>query len=100
MSQIISANWLSDGRVVYLKADGGWSRTAFEAARYADKADLAHGIELARRDEEANLVLDITPVTLTADGVSPRALTLRDRIRLQGPTVAYGRTAFAFGRAA
>lgn len=100
MSQIISANWLSDGRVVYLMADGGWSRTSHEAARYHDKAELAEGLALAQRDEAANLVLDLTPVMLTADGTAPRAATLRDRIRLQGPTVAYGRAAFAFSRAA
>lgn len=100
MSQIISANWLSDGRVVYLRAEGGWSRTTSDAARYDGKADLAEGLAIASRDEAANLVLDITPVTLMPDSTAPRALTLRDRIRLQGPTIAYGSAAVAYSRAA
>ncbi len=93
MSQIISANWLSNGRVVYLTSEGGWSQINLDAAHFSDKAALAAGLDAARRDEAANLVLDITPVTLTTEGAAPRAMTLRDRIRLQGPTIIYGKAA-------
>ena len=86
--QVVSANRLADGRVVYL-AEGGWTREIAAARSAAGKAEgealLAEAEEAVRRCE----VVAPTLIELQPDGALP--LRLRERIRDRGPTRETGR---------
>jgi len=70
---VITANRLHDGAVVYLTADGGWSEHI--AAALVASAEALAAVQPAAQ----NTVVDVT--TISAD------LSLREKIRLTGPTV-------------
>jgi hypothetical protein len=83
---VITANRLTDGRVVYLDDAGGWT-VALNAARFvgtedAANAALAEGQAAVARQE----VVDPYTVLVVEgqDGWAPRSL--RERIRAFGPT--------------
>ena len=87
MQQIISANRLTDGLVVYLGAYGEWvtdiaAATVFdtEEGREAAKAKAQHALT-------ANFIIDPLVVDITDGGGARRATTLRNTIRAQGPTI-------------
>ena len=82
--QVLTANRLSDGVVVFLDAEGGWSEH-IAAARIAEKAEaeaLAKAGEIGAAEVVAPYLID---VTLEADG--PRPLRYRERIRTFGPSI-------------
>jgi hypothetical protein len=85
LPQVVTANRLTDGEVVWLGADG-WTEIFGEAAVGDSPAALARLEERARADEEARLVLGsyAFPVEVTAEG--PQPLSARERIRAAGPT--------------
>ena len=86
-TQVISANRLTDGLVVYLAADGQWTE------RIAD-AQLLHGPDageaafaVARAAVDSRLVIDPYLIDVI-DGDSERRPTrFRELIRAKGPTV-------------
>jgi len=87
--QVVSANRLADGRVVYLAAAGGWTRE-LAAARCADGKEagaalLAEAEAAVRRCE----VVGPTLVELQEEAADLRRL--RERIRDRGPTRETGR---------
>lgn len=91
---LVTANELLTGDIVYRtsaadQADGGWSRDLAAAAAFAkDGADVA--VASARAD----LVVGAQLAPAEDPGVgAPRFHHLRDRIRAEGPTVAYGEAA-------
>ncbi len=89
MLRIISANRLQDGTVVYLGPSGDWVTQLSEAILFtsdeASEADLAK----ARGAMTSNLVVDPLIVEITEDGAGRRATTLRNAIRVCGPTVTF-----------
>ena len=85
MVQIISANRLTDGRIVYRDGAGHWTVDVTAAARFADKKALEPGLEAAKADMAVNLVVEIEAVELQGDGKTP--VTMRDRIRVAGPSI-------------
>ena len=87
MPQVVSANRLSDGIVVFRAPGGKWIERLDEAATFADKAALDAAVADAQRDVAANVVVDIFPFEVTIAGANLTAVTLRDRIRTRGPTV-------------
>ena len=86
MSDVITANRLSDGVVVFQTADGAWSEDFNRAAVLADPQATADALARAKRDEIANLVVDpyAVPVEERNGHVGPKAL--REAIRAAGPT--------------
>jgi hypothetical protein len=82
---IVTANYTADGAVAYFRADQSFGRRLEEAAVFdtKDAAEAAHQIALGA---EA-LVSDpyLTEVAPAPQGLD--ALTARERIRSQGPTV-------------
>lgn len=84
MAQVLTANRLSDGEVVYLAADGAWVE-GFDAAQVlatpADgEAALAVGQEAERKQQVVHAYLfDITP--------AKKPVKMREIIRAAGPTV-------------
>ncbi|HLH11948.1 MAG TPA: DUF2849 domain-containing protein [Methylovirgula sp.] len=93
MLQVVSANRLVDGRVVYLDAQGNWVEKIEAAATFAGEAECAQGLEKARAAVAANLVIDPFAVAVIETENGRQAVSLRDAIRAKGPTIHYGRAA-------
>jgi hypothetical protein len=83
--EIITANSLKDGLVVF-QAAGGWSYDIREAEVLDGKETVAAALQRAQADAARNIVVDpyAVAVTLTAAGIVPTRL--RERIRAEGPT--------------
>ncbi len=86
MPDVITASRLVDGVVLFQSADGGWSEDFNRAAVQADAEAAARALDRARRDEAANLVVDVysVPVEDRNGHFVPKAL--REAIRAAGPT--------------
>ena len=90
MTNVVSANRLSDGTVVYVGPDGGWVDSLAAAVLLEDTDAIETALVTARADEARNLVVETLVVPVASDGASRRPASLRDRIRAAGPTVHYG----------
>jgi Protein of unknown function (DUF2849) len=85
MPEVITANRLTDGVVVFQSVDG-WSEDFNRAAVLADPQATAEALARAKRDEAGNLVVDAyaVPVEERNGHFAPKAL--REAIRAAGPT--------------
>ena len=85
--QIVTANRLKDGRVVYLTQDADWSARVADsrAANGAAAALLLSAAEMSAADQ---IVVDPYLIQVTLDGGSPWPVLHRERIRATGPTAA------------
>lgn len=92
--QIITANLLGSGGIVYMTLDGGkagWSDTISEAHIFeSSEADAMTA--LAEGDVTANTVIGAYPIEIAGNR---EPLSARERIRAKGPSVAYGDDAVA-----
>lgn len=82
--RIVSANDLMIGDVVYLTADGGWTRVLAEAAVATD-ADAAEAL-LARAAAQQAVVVDPYLAEVALDDGAPRPLHYREVFRTRGPS--------------
>jgi hypothetical protein len=86
-AQIVSANDLRDGSVVYLGPDSRWTAVITQAA-VANDDDAAKKL-LAVAEYHATTALVVAPylidVQTTADSVVP--VLLRERLRATGPSI-------------
>ncbi len=85
---VLSANDLLDGDVVFLGADGGWTRDP-AAARVAHDQAAADAMQAAGAAAmHDNRVVDayLVPVRIEPNGLAV-ALHFREAIRQRGPTV-------------
>jgi hypothetical protein len=87
MQEMITANRLPDGIVVFLDPKGGWTEDFHRAAIIEDAAAKASALAEASAAVEANLVVEPYPIELElrAGHLAPKAL--RERIRATGPTI-------------
>lgn len=87
MKQMIIANRLADGLVVFLGPDGAWT-TAIADGRVLDADAADDALADAKRHEAGNVIVEpaLIEVTVDADGV-PRPTAVREAIRAFGPTV-------------
>jgi hypothetical protein len=83
-AQIISANDLLEGDVVYLTAAGGWTRVLSDADLIEDKERAA--VLLAGAKAQSGKVIDpyLLDVTTGPSGVRPAHI--RERLRDSGPS--------------
>ena len=89
MPEMIVANRLSDGRVVYLDAQGGWTQ-AFAQGAVIDSAEAkSAALATSAQAVAQNLIVDPYPIELEhrAGHLAPKGL--RETIRAQGPTVSF-----------
>lgn len=88
--EIITANRLGDGRVVFQSASG-WSHDIAHAAVLHTKDAVAAALDRANADAAANLVVEpyAVEVKQSASGLVPARL--RERIRADGPTTGSSR---------
>ncbi len=86
MPDVITANRLTDGVVLFQTADESWSEDFNRAAVLAGPETSAAALARARQDEASNLVVDAyaVPVEERNGHFAPKAL--REAIRASGPT--------------
>lgn len=85
-TQVITANRLSDGVVVYLDAVGAWTERVGRARVVEGEDALAAAVATAKASEADQIVLDAYPIDVARDGSGLQPLRLRERIRAAGPT--------------
>jgi Protein of unknown function (DUF2849) len=87
MPDVITANRLADGLVVFQTAEESWTEDFNRAGVWRDPAALAVALARAKLDETQNLVVEpyAVPVAERNGHVAPKAL--REAIRAAGPTV-------------
>lgn len=91
ISQVITANALSSGDVVYLAQSGEWSVEIVDAAYFDDKASAEDRMAQAEKDVLAVVDVHLADVEITANGPVP--VTRREALRANGPSIAYGAAA-------
>lgn len=79
MSVALTANRLTDGRVVYHAADGAWAEEIAEAATFADEAAALAA------PHDAAPVVGVYAIAVEA-GAPTGQKRLRESIRRNGPT--------------
>jgi sulfite reductase (NADPH) hemoprotein beta-component len=86
MPDVITANRLTDGVVVFQTAESAWSEDFNRAAMRADAQATAEALALARKDEASNLVVDAYAVAVEERNGHFAPKALREAIRAAGPT--------------
>jgi hypothetical protein len=86
MPDVITANRLTDGVVVFQAADGGWSEDFNRAAVLPDPQATAGALKRAKQDEASNIVVDPYSVTVEDRNGHFVPKALREAIRAAGPT--------------
>ena len=85
--QLVTANRLSDGVVVYLTADGSWSTSVNEGHFVTDdEADAL--LKSADKSIDDCTVVDAYLIAVEAAGTDVRPIRFREQVRAKGPTVA------------
>lgn len=87
-NQVITANRLSDGRVVWLAVDGHWVEDIAASAVLAEQSAVEAALARSNPAVSEREVVEpyATDVEVVGDRVVPKSL--RERIRAEGPTVA------------
>lgn len=83
---VVTANRVGDGAVIYRRADGGWTAELGAAAVASDAAAAQALLQAAIADDVRAVGSYIASVKLARDG-EVRPGNLRERIRLNGPTI-------------
>ncbi|HEX9169651.1 MAG TPA: DUF2849 domain-containing protein [Roseiarcus sp.] len=86
MPDVITANRLTDGVVLFQTAEGGWSDDFNRAFVLVSPQASVQALARAKLDEESNIVVDAyaVPVEERNGHFAPKAL--REAIRAAGPT--------------
>ena len=86
-TQVVTANRLRDGEVVYLAPDGAWSERLDGAAAATGDEEQAALETAAGRAVTARLVVGPYLMPVELEGGRPRPVSQRERIRALGPSV-------------
>ena len=84
--QIVTANRLADGAVVFRTGAGGWSTRVDDAALFGAGAAAA-ALEAGQADARRQVVVGPYLAAAVAGPDGPRPVEFRERIRARGPTV-------------
>ena len=87
LPQVLTANTLTDGEVVYLTPEGTWSLDISTAVVYTDKAGAAQGEDLAAASVEKEEVIDPYLFVVDNQGGAIAPASTREKIRAKGPTI-------------
>ena len=82
---IVSANRLTDGRVVYLTRGGDWSEIIIDGRTAATEEESFTLLADAERAVAAGIIVSPYLVSMADDGGAFAPLHFRERIRLFGP---------------
>jgi hypothetical protein len=86
-TQVVTANRLIDGVVVYLDAAGGWTDRIDEAAVLEEDAEIEVALGVGQKAVDAQIVVEHYAIDVAREDGSLRPLRLREEIRARGPTV-------------
>ncbi|MBT8442153.1 MAG: DUF2849 domain-containing protein [Gammaproteobacteria bacterium] len=86
MSQMLIANRLGDGVVVFRAPDGAWVESIEDGA-LVDDAAADELLNAGRIDEQNNLVIDPNLIAVGTDSGRRRPERIREAIRAAGPTI-------------
>ena len=87
MAQIIIANRLRDGAVVFLGPDAGWVESIDESRVVGADADAETALAQAKADEAACIVIDPYLIDVDTVGGRLKPTVYREEIRAFGPSV-------------
>jgi hypothetical protein len=90
----ITGNRLSDGLVVFLDQNGGWSMSIADARLVEDGPELDEANAYGKSQHDARIVVEPYPIDVQIIDGKPVPVRLRERIRAIGPTVPYGDTEY------
>lgn len=85
--QMILANRLTDGRVVFLAADGSWVDDIAAGALTTDDSAARQLLETARQAEAGNLVIEPYLIGIRGSAGAREPVSFREGIRAGGPTI-------------
>lgn len=85
--QVISANRLNDGLVVYLTGSGDWSERIDDARIVEGDEDNAAAMAVASEAAARQIVVDPYAIDIEESGGERRPTRFREYIRAKGPTV-------------
>lgn len=85
--QAVTANRLVDGDVVYFTPAGGWSEQLSDAAIADDRQAGAALLDRAAMDVETQLIIEPYLFEVATEGRQITAVSVREKIRMAGPTV-------------
>ena len=86
MLQIVTANRLTDGDVVWLGTGGQWVETVEAAQCFDSVKTVAKALELAAQAVSNRLVVEPYEIDVTRAAGRIVPVKLREKIRSQGPT--------------
>ena len=86
--QMIIANTLVDGFVVFLTDDNGWTHDIEKGALATNDADAASLLAQAKAAEAGNVVIDPYLIPVVIENGRRVPTEYREYIRATGPTVA------------
>ena len=87
MPQMIIANRLRDGVVVFLAPDEGWVPAIAVGTLIESEADAANLMAVAKRHEVECQVIDPQLIDVEVKDGKPRPTAIREAIRAFGPTI-------------
>jgi hypothetical protein len=86
-TQLVTANRLVDGAVVYLAEGNVWSERIGGGRLAANKEEGVALLAAAERAVAERKVVDPYLIDVVVEGDTPRAVRFRERIRASGPPV-------------
>ena len=90
MPQVVTANRLHDGLVVFLTADGAWSERIADADAVAGESDAKALMDIAKRAAAEARVVEPYLIGVEKTDGHRRPSHRRESIRAYGPTVQVG----------
>ena len=87
MPQMVIANTLKDGRVVFLADHGQWVNGIAEGFVVQSEQEAEELAKIATRAEAENRVVDPELIEVTNANGHPRPVEIREAIRAEGPAV-------------
>ena len=85
--QVLTANLLVGGDVVYWRQDGAWAQDLADAFVFEAGAGIEAALQRAEANVEARKVLDPYTFAVTLDEGIIYPASIRETIRAKGPTV-------------
>lgn len=85
--QMVLANRLTDGRVVFLAADGSWVEDIGRGEVAADPDTARRLLTAALQAESRNAVVEPSLIGIRQDAGQRQPVAFREAIRAAGPTV-------------
>ena len=86
-TQVLTANRLSDGLVVYLGSDDRWIEVISDAAISRSDSDETRLLKVGSRSVAARQVVDPYLIEVREEGCLIRPVRFREAIRAGGPTI-------------